>query len=182
MKTMMKLFLAAAMLMPLFLQAQSPLDKIYAKYVGNDKYVTVSFSKDMLQMFANMSDTKDTSSASLKRAAARLTSLKLVSMDVDSLKPAPAQAFYNEVVAIFPPSIYEELMRVNNNGTNTFFLTKKDAKGQITELVMLEKGKRAMVSISITGIIDLATVSKIAKTMDIKGMDELKNYNKPHKK
>ena len=179
---MMKLFVAAAMLMPLFLQAQSPLDKIYAKYAGNDKYTTVNFSKEMLQLFASMSDDKDTGNAAFKKAVTHLTGLKVISCSVDSLKPAPALGFYNEVAAVFPPSVYKELMKVNDMGNNICFLTRQDAKGQITELVMLEKGRREIVIMSITGIIDLATVSKISKSMDIKGMDELKKYKGKPKK
>ena len=183
MKKMIKCFvIAAVMLTPIFLQAQSPLDKIFAKYAGNDKFTTVNFSKEMFQMFASMADPKDTSNAAFQKAISKMTGLKVVSMDVDTLKPAAAMAFYNEAAAVFPPAVYKELMNVTDKGTNVRFLTKEDTKGIITELVMLEKGKKDALVMSITGIIDLATVSKISKSMNIQGMDELKKYKQPHKK
>ena len=179
---MMKSLVVIAMLMPLFLQAQSPLDKVFEKYSTNDKFTTVNFSKDMFQLFASMSDPKDTGNVEFQKAISKMTGLKVMSTNVDSIKPDPALAFYNEAAAVFPPAVYKELLNVNDKGTNVRFLTKEDTKGTITEIVMLEKGKKEIVIMSITGIIDLATVSKISKSMDIKGMEELKNYKgKPRK-
>lgn len=182
MKKSILLFAAAALLMPLLLPAQSPLDQLYAKYVANDHFTTVNFSKEMLQMFAGMIDDKDAANAAFKESAARLTGLKIVSRTLDSLKPAPALAFYSEAVALFPPSVYQELMKVNDQGNSIRFLTKKDAGGSITELVMLEKTDREVMIMTITGIIDLATVAKISRSMDIKGMEELNKYKEKTKK
>jgi hypothetical protein len=183
MKNMIKsLVVMAAMLMPLFMQAQSPLDKIYEKYATKNGFTTVNLSKDMFQLFTNMADDKDTSTVAFKKAIAQLDGMKVITCNVDSTKPALALAFYDEVAAVFPPSVYKELMTVNDDGNNVRFLTKQDAAGKIREMVMLEKGKKEVVVMNLTGIIDLTTVSKISKSMNIKGMENLKNYKEKGKK
>jgi hypothetical protein len=42
-------------------------------------------------------------------------------------------------------------------------------------MVMMAKGKDEIVILDMTGLIDLATISRISKTMNIHGMDKLKN-------
>jgi hypothetical protein len=48
-------------------------------------------------------------------------------------------------------------------------------------MVMLMKGKHESVVLSLTGLIDLSTVSKLSKTMGIHGMENLQKV-KPEKK
>ena len=170
------LVVMASLLMPLFIQAQSPLDKIATKYSGTKGFNVVVISKDMLQLFVTMADEKDTATQAFKRSIALMNGMKVINCDLDLVKPAPGLVFYNEATAAFDPAIYSELIKGNDGFEDIRFLTKKNPKGQITELVMLEKGSREIVAFSITGIIDLATVTKISKSMGINGVDELKKY------
>jgi hypothetical protein len=165
---------------PFMANAQSPLDKFFEKYAGQDGYTTVNISKDMFQMFAGMGDPKDTSNREMKKALEQLSGMKVLTCKVDSLKPAKANAFYNEASALFPASSYKELMTVNDDGQNIRFLTKQDGGNKISEMVMLMKGKQEVVVLGLQGTIDLSTISKISKSMNIHGMENLQKMKDKH--
>ena len=163
-------------------KAQTPIDKVYEKYAGEDGFTAVNISKEMFQMFQSMgNDNSDSDAKDMKKMMEQLNGLKVLTCNADSTKPGKAQAFYNEVSILFPASVYKELMTVNDGGNNIRFLTKQDAGGKIREMVMLMKGKHESVVMSLTGLIDLSTVSKLSKTLNIHGMENLEKV-KPKKK
>ncbi len=171
----------AIFLLPLMTRAESPFEKFFEKYAGQTGYTSVNISKEMLQMIGSMANDKDTASAEMTKALGQLTGLKVLTCNADSVKPAKATNFFNEAVALFPASVYKELMTVNDDGENIKFMTKTDGANKISELVMLMKGKHEVVVLNLTGTIDLSTVSKFSKSMNIHGMEELQKM-KDHKK
>jgi len=133
-------------------------------------------------MFAAMgNDQSDTSAKEMKEVINQLNGMKVLSCKPDSLKPGKGAAFYNEAVALFPGTAYKELMTVNEGGNNIRFLTKQDGKGKVTEMVMLAKDKDEIVILSLTGLIDLGSLSKISKSMNIHGMENLQKMKEHHK-
>lgn len=174
---MKKIMMTIAMVtcMYLGLQAQSPFDKFYEKYAGKEGYTSVNISKEMFQMFKSMSEqnTTDAEAKEMEKIVDQLTGLRIVTFKGDSTAPAKTAAFYNEAADLFPGSVYKELMTVNDDGNNIRFLTKQAAGGKISEMIMLLRGKSETMVMSLTGNIDLATVSKLSKKMDIPGMDKL---------
>jgi Domain of unknown function (DUF4252) len=184
MKTLkLTLFIAAFLTLSSLTNAQSPFDKFYEKYSTQEGYTSVNISKELFQMFASMgADKNDTNAREMKKVMDQLNGLKVISCKPDSLKPGKATVFFNEAVAIFNTSAYKELMTVNDEGNNFRFLTKQDGKGKITELVMMAKGKVEMVVLDMTGLIDLASISKISKSMNIHGMENLQKMKENHKK
>jgi hypothetical protein len=184
MKTVKLTFvLLAVVALSAMTNAQSPFDKFYEKYSTQDGYTSVNISKELFQMFASMGDNdKDTSAQEMKKVINQLNGLKVLSCKPDSLKPGKATIFYNEAVAIFNNSNYKELMTVNDDGSNIRFLTRQDGKGKIAEMVMMAKGKDEIVVLDMTGQIDLSTISKISKSMNIHGMENLQKMKDSHKK
>lgn len=178
MKNLKFTFIVAALFASsILVKAQSPFDKFYEKYATQDGYTSVNISKDLFQMFAGMGDQKDTGVRELKKVMNQLDGLRVLSCKPDSMKPGKATIFFNEAIAIFNNSNYKELMTVNDDGSNIRFLTRQNAQGKITEMVMMAKGKEEMVVLDMTGLIDLATISKISKSMNIHGMEKLKNVH-----
>jgi hypothetical protein len=164
-----------------FVNAQT-FDKLYEKYDKQEGITSVNISKDLFEMLSNLSDeNKDTGSREMKKAMSQLTGLKVLTCKPDSVKPGKATALYNEASVLFTTPAYKELMTVNDGGENVRFLTKQDGKGKITEMVMVAKGKDEIVVMDLTGVIDLSTISKLSKTMNIHGMEHLKDM-KEHKK
>lgn len=179
-KYALKFTIALFLLIPLLMNAQSPIDRIFDKYTGQDGFTTVNISKDMFQMFSSMGNAQDSGTLEMKKIMEQLTGLKVLTCNADTVKQAKAMAFYNESVAVFPASVYKELMTVNDEGKNIRFLSKQDASGKIQEMVMLVKGKHEIIVLSILGSIDLSTLSKLSKRMNIHGLENLDKMKDKH--
>ena len=162
--------------------AQSPIDKVYEKYAGKDGFTSVNISKEMFQMFSQMNANKDTSAQAMKKMMDQLSGLKVLTFNADSLNPGKAAAVYSEFASLFPASIYKELMTVNDDGENIRFLTKQEKNGKVGEMVMLMKGKKECVILSLTGNIDLSTISSLSKGINIHGMENLRKVKEEHHK
>jgi len=183
-KMMFSLVCMAFLAIPVLVNAQSPIDKVFEKYAGQDGFTTVNISKEMFQMFMQIGqgDTKDTNTVEMKKMMEQLTGLKVLTFSFDSSKIARAVAVYNEFAGVFPAGSYKELMTVNEGRQNIKFMTKQEAGGKITEMVMLMKDKTEVAVISLMGNIDLSTVSKLSKGMNIHGMEGLSKMKRPHTK
>ena len=175
------LVFAAFLAIPLLLNAQSPLDKIFNKYSGQDKFTTVSISKEMFTQILSMAVSQnDSASREMKGIMDKLTGLKVITYDIDTMDYSKAVSIYNEWAGIFPPSTYKELMAVTEGRDNYKFMTKQDADGKISEMVMLMKGRKELVVISLTGVIDMSNVSKISRSMGIHGMEGFQLMHQRH--
>jgi len=175
------LVIMAFMAIPLLSGAQSPLDKVFNKYSGQDKFTTVSFSKEMFtQILAMMANQNDSSSKEMKGILDKLTGLKVITYSIDTTDYTKAVSIYNEWAGLFPASTYKELMAITEGRDNYKFMTKQDADGKISEMVMLMKGKKEIVVISLTGVIDMSSVTKISRTMGVHGMEGFQKMHKDH--
>jgi hypothetical protein len=183
-KVMLSLVCMAFLMVPNLLNAQSPIDKVFEKYASQEGFTTVNITKEMFQMLMQMGkgDVKDTSIVEMKKMMEQLTGLKVLTFSFDSTKIVKAVSVYNEFAGVFPASTYKELMTINEGRQNIKFMTKQDAAGKISEMVMLMKDKTEVAVLSLTGNIDLSTVSKLSKGMNIHGMEGLKMMGNPHHK
>jgi hypothetical protein len=183
-KSIFTVFVTVMLLAPVFIQAQSPIDKVFEKYSNQDGFTAVNISKEMFQMLMQIGqgDAKDTAMAEVKSMMEQLTGLKVLTYTFDSSKIVKAVSVYNEFAGVFPASTYKELMTINEGRQNVKFMTKQDAGGKINEMVMLMKDKTEVAVLSLTGVIDLSTISKLSKGMNIHGLEGLKKMHAPHKK
>lgn len=181
---MFSLVCLAFLTTPFLSNAQSPIDKVFEKYTNQDGFTTVNISKEMFQMLMQIGkgDAKDTSMVEMKKMMEQLTGLKVLTFAFDSTNIPRAVAVYNEFAGVFPASVYKELMTVNEGRQNIKFMTKQDAAGRINEMVMLMKDKTEIAVLSLTGNIDLSTISKLSKGMNIHGMEGLGKMVNQHKK
>ena len=181
---MLRLVCTVFLMVPLLMNAQSPIDKVFDKYASQDGFTSVNISKEMFQMLMQIGqgDSKDTSMVDMKKMMEQLTGLKVLTFSFDSTKVVKAVAVYNEFAGVFPAGTYKELMTINEGRQNIKFMTKQDAGGKINEMVMLMKDKTEVAVLSLTGNIDLSTVSKLSKGMNIHGMEGLRKMGNPHHK
>jgi len=169
---MKKILVALALLMSSFLVngQNSAVDQLFAKYADKDGFTTVSISKAMFNLFASENESKD----EFNKAVKGLESIRILAPD-STMKKAKLN-FYNEISKSLPLSQYQELMSVKEKDQVFKMLIRK--KGDvITEFLMIGGGNENVL-ICITGNIDLKTISKLSKTMNIEGMDELDKVNK----
>jgi Domain of unknown function (DUF4252) len=151
----------------------SAVDKLFEKYAGKDGYTTVTISRQMFQLFSQV-ETNSKEDKEFKDVTTKLTSIRILAKDEKSNNNSTN--FYNELAKDLPASQYQELMVVKEKGQDVKFLTHEE-NGKITELILISGGKDNAL-ICITGEIDLKTISKLSKSMQIQGMENLDQIKK----
>ncbi len=172
---MKKIVVALALIMSAFLVKgqNSAVDQLFAKYADRDGFTTVSISKAMFSLFASERESKDEFNKSVKG----LESIRILAPDsaVQAMYKGKLN-FYNEISKSLPLSQYEELMSVKEKDQVFKMLIRKNGSA-ITEFLMIGGGKENVL-ICITGNIDLKSISKLSKSMDIQGMEDLDKIEK----
>jgi hypothetical protein len=167
--------------LPLMSAAQSPIEKLYAKYAGQEHFTSVNINKELFQMLMTI-DVQGEGTEKVKEIQAtmsQLDGLKILSFQ-DSTNKARLSDIYKEFSSHFPSPPYVELMSVRENGNNIRFLTRQETDGKILEVVMIADDDGEVTLLSLVGRIDLSTLSKLSKHMHVQGMDKLDQLQKHH--
>ena len=123
----------------------------------------------MFDLFAQIdSDSKDYKD--FKEVTSKLNSIKILASEEGA--ESGGINFYNEIMKSLPEKDYKELMVVKEKDQDLKFLIR-EKEGKISELLLVVGGKAENVLISIQGEIDLETISKLSKSMNIGGMENL---------
>jgi hypothetical protein len=151
----------------------STVDQLFDKYADKDGFTTVSISKAMFSLFASENESKDEFNGAIKG----LESIRILSPDSAIQAQMKGKLnFYNEICKSLPLSQYEELMSVKEKDQVFKMLIRK--KGSIiTEFLMIGGGKENLL-ICITGNINLKSISKLSKAMNIDGMENIDKVDK----
>jgi hypothetical protein len=147
---------------------KSPIDAIFDKYSEKDGFTTVYISKSMFSLFANK-DSKD----DFGKIIAGLESIKILSVE-DSVLNTKIN-LYKELVKDLPLDKYEQLMVVKEKDEDMRMMIRK-ANGKILEFLMIGGGKDNFL-ISITGNLDLNSIAKLSKEMNIKELENVDKLN-----
>ncbi|MFH1159726.1 MAG: DUF4252 domain-containing protein [bacterium] len=177
----LKTAIVAIIFVPLMSMAQSPIEKLYTKYAGQDNFTSVNINKELFQMIMKM-DIQGEGTEEVKeiqKMMDQLDGLKILSYH-DSTNKAKVSAIYKEFNDLFPAPPYSELMSIKENGNNVRFLTKQDTGGKILELVMLADDDGEVTVLSLVGRIDMSTISKLSKKINIDGMEKLDHIKGKH--
>lgn len=149
------------------------IDQLFDRYADRDGFTTVSISKAMFSLFASEQESKD----EFNKAVKGLESIRILAPDSAIQAQMKGKLnFYNEISKSLPLSQYEELMSVKEKDQVFKMLIRK--KGSvITEFLMIGGGKDNVL-ICITGNIDLKSISKLSKAMNIEGMENIDKVEK----
>jgi hypothetical protein len=184
MKTMLfKMVAVLVVTLPLMLTAQDhPMDKLFAKYAGKDCFTSVSISQDMFRMLAEIeiesSENGDEDFAEVQKMMAKLSGLKILTFTPGA--GCEGINFNQEVIAAYPMSKYTELMVVQEKGEEArFYILKENNK--IPELLMIAREEDQTIVLSLTGDIDLKSISNLGKSMNIEGMENLEKVEEENK-
>ena len=148
------------------------VDALFDKYAGKDGFTTVIISSKMFSLFQDM----EIEDNEFNDMMSSLKSIRILASD-ETLEDQNIN-FYDEVMKDLDEDDYEELMVVKEKDQDVKFLIK-ERDGKITELLMVAGGKgdnNAL--ISIRGDIDLKNISKLARSMDIEGLQQLEKLEK----
>ncbi len=147
--------------------AQSKIDKIFDKYNGQEGFTNITINQYLFEMIAKMDTTKE--GKEVVDMAKTIEVIQILAMDT----VLPGINLYEDVMAATKKANYKELMTVKEKDNDIIFLVD-DVDGKIRELLMVIGGTKSdNVIVRIKGDIDLAKMGSMAKTMNIKGMENL---------
>ena len=150
---------------------KNPVDKLFEKYGGKDGFTTVYISSKMFSLISDI----NTGDEEFNETMNKIESIKILTTEDDSLVD-PGINFYKEIMNELSLDEYEELMVVKEKDQDIKFLVKE--KGNIiVELLLVIGGEGNNALISIRGNIDLKTISKLSKSLNVEGLDELERID-----
>ena len=176
----MKRTIIAALTMLLLTSAQfisaqsSSAIALFDKYGGKDGYTTVSISKELFGMFADI-DSNDPDMQEVKTMMEQLDGIKILMYEAKEGTDAELTKFKSEISKLQVEG-YTELMVVKQTEEEVKFLSKKKGD-KIGELLLVINGPKEAGFIDISGTIDMNTIGKLSKTMNFEGMDKLDKLN-----
>jgi len=169
MKKLLLILLTALATLPLCGQADA-IEKYFNRYLEDDRFTVVYISPKMFNMVAKM-DIKDMD-PDVKEVISELKGLRILTTEVNALQ------LYKEALATINTKEYEILMKVRDGEENVHFLAKDNGGDTIHELLLLVGGQSDFVLLSFIGNIDLKKISKLANSMDLKGVEHLDKIEK----
>lgn len=144
------------------------IDRIADKYEGKEGVTSVSVTKSMFELFSEI-ETEGEDQEFMK-ILKNLNEIRILTVENDK-----DLVFYKEVSSSISTSGYQKLMEVNDGGEKVkFYVIKKDSK--ITKFLLLVGSIDESVVIFIDGLIDMKQISKLAKGLNLDGLE--KNMDK----
>jgi hypothetical protein len=143
------------------------VDALFDKYAGKEGFTTVIISSKMFSLFQDMEVEDD----EFNQMMSGLESIRILA--TDETMTDMSINFFDEVMKDLNENDYEELMVVKEKDQDVKFLIK-ERNGKVAELLLVAGGKGGdNALISIRGDINLKSISKLARSMDIQGMEKL---------
>lgn len=171
---MKKLFVISILLLcTLAASAQNDaISKFFSKYENDDSFTQVVVTARMFGLFANL-DAEDPEDQEVIDAVSKVKGLKILTKDNIS----NGKEMYADAFKMIDSKEYEELMTVKDRENDMKFLIKEKG-GTISELLMVLGGEHEFLILSLVGDIDLKQISKLSKSMDIEGFENLEKLDK----
>ncbi|MCB0506076.1 MAG: DUF4252 domain-containing protein [Cyclobacteriaceae bacterium] len=171
---MKKLFVLSILLLcTLAASAQNDaISKFFSKYENDDSFTQVVVTARMFGLFANL-DAEDPEDQEVIDAVSKVKGLKILTKDNIS----NGKEMYADAFKMIDSKEYEELMTVKDRENDMKFLIKEKG-GTISELLMVLGGEHEFLILSLVGDIDLKQISKLSKSMDIEGFENLEKLDK----
>jgi len=165
--------------------AQSPTDNLFEKYGAKDGFTTVHVTKELFSLFAEVAqNSEDPDAKELQDVVNGLDYIRVLMYDIkdnndEGVKSDPAVLKeFKEQLNDIQLKNFTELMTVKENNETVKFMIRKEGKN-IKELLLLINQKDEAGFISITGNINLKSIAKLSKSMNIKGMENLEKIQEP---
>lgn len=147
------------------------ITELFDKYYDDENFAKVSVSSKMFELFTEI-EPGDKDEEEILRAISKLEGLKVLAAD----SVGNSRKMFDDVVEKISSKGFEELMEVKDAEEDMKFMIM-DKNGKITELIMVVGGKKHFVLMSLYGEIDLKSISKLSKSLNIEGMQHLEHMN-----
>ncbi len=175
----MKKLMIGAVVMMCSLAASAQNDaiaKFFTKYQGDESFSQVTISGKMFSMMANLSGNTEEEKAMIN-SISKIKGLKILSKS----ETRNSRELYKEAISMIPTNSFEELMSIRDKDKDMKFFTKESG-GKISELVMVMGGNEEFMVLTLFGEIDLKDISKIGKSVNIDGLENLEKVKDGKKK
>lgn len=171
-KIVLTLVTMAMMVATSGLLAQTTIDDLYSKYAGEKGVTSINISPEMFGMLSSwdMDDSSDNAKEA-QNVMEQLSGLKMLVYEADSGQTN--EALMKEVHQLSKVKGFSEMMSVDSEDEVVKFLVKKEDNGKVSEMLMIVLGDGEAVVMSMTGNLDMSTISGISKSLDIDGMENL---------
>ncbi len=151
---------------------EDAITKFFSKYQNDDSFTKINITGRMFGLFTNF-ETEEEEDQEMIDAISKVKGLKILAKeDIRN-----GQELYKEAVRLIDSSEYEELMTIREKDNDMKFLIK-EKDGIIAELLMVIGSEDSFFLLSLVGDIDLKQISKLSKSMDIDGFENLQNIDK----
>ena len=145
--------------------------KLFDDYYDDENFTKISVSSKMFELFTHI-EPGDEDESEILEAVSKLKGLKVIAAD----SIGNSSTLYKDAVKKISGNGYDELMEVKDAEEDMKFMIK-EKDGIIDELVMVVGGNKSFFIMSLYGEIDLKKISKLSKSMNIKGMEYLKQLD-----
>jgi Domain of unknown function (DUF4252) len=167
-------FLLVALLMTVVTFGQdNAVAKHFSSYQQNKDFTKISVTSKMFSLMTEI-DANDPNEKELLDAMAKLKGIKAV---VNETSDKSMEMYTAALKTIAKDKSYEELMSLEDKEENLMFLVR-DNGGIINELVMIIGAPKMFMVMSLYGEIDLNQIAKLARVMNVKGMEQFKALEK----
>ncbi len=175
------MLLIAAIALVSFSFAQSPTDALFDKYGAKEGFTTVHVTKELFNLFADIAqEAEGEEIKDFQEVVGGLDYIRILMYDAnDGIDLQLAEEFKAAINAVKLKD-YTELMTVKENNELVRFMIRKDGENINELLLLLNQGDEAGF-ISITGNIDLKSIAKLSKSMNINGLEQLQRLDKENK-
>ena len=146
---------------------QDLVSDFLAKTKENKVFTQVNISSRMFQMISEITD------AETESIIRNLTGMKMLTTEQET------DRYFQEVRTMLQKRKpeYEELMSILEEGEQVWMYVREKNK-EIVELVILVGGKEEFMLMSFCGVIDLKKISRLAKAVNVEGMEYLGKVKK----
>lgn len=175
----MKKLMIGAVIMMCSLAASAQNDaiaKFFSKYQSDETFSQVTISGKMFSMMANITGETEEEKAMIA-SISKIKGLKILSKS----EARNSRELYKEAISMIPANTFEELMSIRDKDKDMKFYTKESG-GKISELVMVMGGNEEFMVLTLFGEIDLKDISKIGKSVNINGLENLEKVKDHDKK
>ena len=178
-KVVLSIAILAFVSLSMHTYAQSPTDNLFDKYGAKDGFTTVHITKELFSLFAEVAqESDDPETKEMQEVIQGLNYIRILMYEVTEdgkTNQKTLDDFRNQLNTV-KLNNFTELMTVKESDETVQFMITKNGK-IITELLLLINQNNQAGFISITGNIDLKSIAKLSKTMNIKGLENLEKIH-----
>jgi hypothetical protein len=177
-KIIFSLLALSLVYLPMKMNAQTTTDDLFNKYGAAQGFTSVNVSSELFSLFAQIAEESDDAEVrELNKMIRELEQIRILMFNQNEAAAGENIEDFKKELSNLKLKDFTELMTVREADQTFRFMIQKDGK-IIRELLLLIDQPSETGFISITGNIDLKTIAKLSRTMNIQGLEKLEQLEK----